>query len=189
VQIPAVIIQGDTVTWRDRSTSDKLGNAIGSSWTLTWKFSGPSVLSVVASADGSGWETTLSSAQTAALTAAPSRAPNYFWQAQASKAGVRHTIGHGELRIVGDMANNAAGYSGLSQAEQDLAAVQGAIRTRISGGLVQEYTIGTRQLKNEPMTELIKLESRLKLIVGRERRARLIANGSGDPRNTFVRFT
>lgn len=189
MQIPASIIQGDTVTWRDNPTTDSLGNTIDSSWTLTWRFAGPTVLSVTSTAYESGWETALTAVQTAALTAATSREPNYVWQAIATTTGKRVTIGSGKLRVDKDLLQASAGYEGRTQAEIDLANVQALIRARIAGGVIEEYWIGTRRLTNEPVAELLKLESRLKLVVANERRAAMIANGLGDPRNTYVRFT
>jgi len=192
VKIPSTIISGDSVSWLDASGVDSLGNTVTSTdWTLTWYFSGPTILSVVSTANNDGWKTSLTSAQTAAMTAVanPSDAANYFWQATASKLTEKVTLGTGTLSITQNLANAVAGYSGKTQAEQDLLNIQSAIRARISGGVIHEYHIGTRRLRNEPVAELLKLESRFKLIVSKERQAQSIANGLGDPRNTFVRFS
>ena len=189
MQIPASIIQGDTVTWRDASTTDNLGNVIDSTWTLTWYFVGPTTLNVTGTASGTGWETNLSAAQTGALTATTARTANYSWQARASKAGRVITVGSGSIRIDPSFATVAAGFDTRTPAEVTLSQIQATIAARISGGAVAEYMIGTRRLRNEPLTELITLESRYKLIVARERRAELIRNGQGDPRNTYVRFS
>ena len=188
MQIPAVIICGDTATWRDQSTKDRLGNAIDATWTLTWYFNGPTTLSVVSTAYSDGWETSISAVQSAALTPTSGRDPNYFWQAVATKGAQRITIGEGSIRVTPSLAAADAGYDGRSQAEADLENVQAALRARIAGGAISEYWIGTRRLKNEGIAELMKLETRLKLIVSKERRARMKANGLGDPRNTYVRF-
>lgn len=190
MNIPPIITQGDTITWRDTSTTDSLGNAISSPlWTLTWYFSGPTTLSVTSTANGDGWETSLSSAQTAALmSVAAGGAPNYYWQATATYGTQKVTIGTGRLSVAQNLALATAGYDGRSRSEQDLAAVQAEIRARISGGMTIEYEIGSRRLKKEPMTALLELESRLKSLVSRERQAQSIANGLGDPRNTYVRF-
>lgn len=189
MQIPAKIIQGDTVTWQDFPARDGIGNVIDGSWTLTWYFAGPSTLQVTSVADGTGWRTTLTAAQTDLLVAATSREPNYSWQARATKGDLAITVGNGQLRVDAGLAGANAGFDGRSPAERDLAAVQAAIRARINGGAVAEYMIGTRRLRNEPLSELTKLESRFKLIVAKERRARMRANGLGDPRHTYVRFT
>lgn len=176
------------MTWIDVSTSDNLGNTISSGdYTLTWYFSGPTAFNVVSTADGDGWQTTLTSEITSAMKA--SRSPNYYWQATATNGSSTTTIGSGRITIQKNLATAEAGYDGRTQAEQDLSAVQAAISARINGGAVSEYVIGTRRLKNEPISELIALESRLKLIISKERQAQAIANGLGDPRNTFVRFT
>lgn len=189
MQIPPSIIQGDTVTWRDVSTADNLGNVIDGTWTLTWTLVGPTKLTVTGAAYGTGWETSLSASQTASLTSTTARDPNYQWQAVASKSGKVVTIGTGMLLVKPSFASLAAGAETRTPAEIDLSSVQAAIRARISGGAINEYWIGNRRLRNEPVAELLKIEARLKRIVSNERRARLMANGLGDPRNTFVRFT
>lgn len=191
MKIPGSIIQGDTVTWRDAPTRDNLNQTITSGeWTLTWHFNGPTKFSIVATPYEDGWETTISAAQSEQMTplTPPSTRPNYFWQATATDGDRTVTIGTGAISVLKNLATAPASFDGRSQAERDLAAVQQAIQARIKGGVIHEYVIGTRRLRNEPMTELLALESRLKLIVSRERRAQLIANGLGDPRNTFVRF-
>lgn len=188
MQIPASIVQGNSVTWRDLSTQDNLGNSITSNdWTLTWYFSGPTTFSVTSTASSTGWETTLSAAQTTAMN--ESRTPNYYWQATVTKAAQVITIGSGRLTVLKNLASSVAGYDGRTQSEIDLAAVQAEIQARISGGAAIEYTIGTRRLRKEALSELMALESRLKLMVSKERKAQSLANGLGDPRNVFVRFT
>ena len=184
MKIPAIITQGDSVTWQDASAADNLGNPITApSWSLTWYIAGESTLNVTSTQSGTGWQTSLSAAQTAAL-----KAGEYYWQALAVNGSQRVTLGTGRLTIAPSIATATAGFDGRSQTEQDLAAVQAAIRARISGGAVAEYTIGSRRLRNEPMSELLALESRLKGMVANESRAQSIANGLGDPRNVYVRF-
>jgi hypothetical protein len=79
-------------------------------------------------------------------------------------------------------------FDGRSQAEIDLDAVKAAIRAIVSGGVVQEYRIGTRNLKKYDLVDLIQLESKLKAEVKREQAASLQAQGLGNPHNLFVRF-
>jgi hypothetical protein len=191
VNIPPIIVQGDSVTWRDVPTQDNLGNPITSpSWTLTWYFAGHGHgLTVVSTAYAGGWETSLTSVQTAALVVTTTSQHAYSWQATASLGSTKHTIGTGVLSIQQNIATANNNYDGRSQAEIDLAAVQAEIRARIAGGMTVEYSIGTRRLRKEAMSALLELESRLKMIVSKERQAQSIANGLGDPRNTFVRFT
>ncbi len=187
MRIPPIIQQGDTITWRDDSTVDGLGNPITSAdWTLTWYFAGPSVFNVVSSIYETGWETSLTAAQTTAMTA--SETPNYYWQAVASFGAQKVTIGTGQVSVAASLSTASAGFDGRTQAEKDLEAVQAAIRARAAGNDVQEYWIGNRRMRYFDMGQLLVLESRLKMIVAKERQAQSIANGLGDPRNTFVRF-
>lgn len=192
MNIPGKITQGDTVAWRDRPAKDSLGNQIAApDWVLTYHFNGPTRFSVVAEVDNDSWKLSLTSEQTAAMTPVLSvgTPANYYWQATATKDDQTITIGSGTLTVLQNLATAPASYDGRTKAEKDLAAVQQAIEARISGGVVHEYVIGTRRLRNEPLSELLVLESRLKLIISKERQAQAIANGLGDPRNTFVRFS
>ena len=190
MNIPSKIIQGDTVVWRNGPAKDSLGTLITSDgWSLDYYFGGPTVLAVNGVADGDGWEMTLASDQTAAMTASADNAANYYWQATATKGQVRITIGTGTLQILKNLATAGPGFDGRTKSEKDLAAVRAVIDARINGGVVSEYQIGTRRLKNEPIADLLALESRLKLLVSKERQAQSIANGLGDPRTTYVRFT
>ena len=79
-------------------------------------------------------------------------------------------------------------YDGRTQTEQDLEAVNAAIRAVISGGAVQEYTIGNRHLRKMSMADLLQLQGLLNARVQRDLAAENIANGLGNPRNMFVRF-
>lgn len=189
MNIPPIIVQGDSVTWRDVPTTDNLGNTITSAdWTLTYHFGGPTAISAVATASDDGWQVSLTSSITAAMLATETGDANYYWQAAATKGSEKITVGTGTLTIQQSLANAVAGYDGRTRAEQDLTAVEAEIRARISGGATVEYSIGTRRLRKEPLSALMELQSRLKLIVAKERQAQSIANGLGDPRNVYVRF-
>lgn len=119
-------------------------------------------------------------------------ATSYAWQAvaEAIAGGALTTIGTGSIQLLPSLAytGSPAAFDGRTQAQQDLDAVQAAIRARISGGAVDEYTIGNRRLKRMQLNDLLMLESRLKAEVARERSAEMIANGMGNPRNLYVRF-
>ena len=78
-------------------------------------------------------------------------------------------------------------FDGESQAEQDLAAVQAAIRSIVSKG-AKSYTIGSRKFDAADLGQLMEREAQLKAIVARERAAEKVAAGLGDPRSLFVRF-
>jgi hypothetical protein len=80
-------------------------------------------------------------------------------------------------------------FDDRSRAEIDLSYVETAIRTLSQGGMVQEYTIGNRNLKRYKMPELLQLRDVLKAEVDRERRAEKIRQGLGNPGVARVRFT
>ena len=62
------------------------------------------------------------------------------------------------------------------------------MRARISGGSVQEYSIGNRSLKKMPMPDLIALETKLKADVVLENRRKRLAEGQDSGRTTYIRF-
>jgi hypothetical protein len=185
MNIPTELTAGDSYTWKDSETVDNLGNSItSSSWTLYYALRGASSLTLTATADGPGWQTSITTAQSTALTAG-----DYFWQAYVTSGSNRITLGDGKITIKTNIAAvTAANFDGRSQAKQDLDAVQAAIRAIIAGGAVQEYSIGNRSLTKMKITELLELESKLKADVVREEKKDKIAQGLGNPSNLFVRF-
>ena len=189
MNIPSEIRTGDTIQWRDVAGVNNLGDAISSSdYTLTYylRTSRTSAgATVVGSAYDTGWQFSI-----AAGTSANFDAGAWYWQAVATKTGSTVTLGSGQLTVLASLsyAGSPGAVDGRSQAQQDLDAVQAAIRTIVAGGVAKEYTIGNRSLKKYDMADLLQLESKLKAEVKREQMADLIANGLGNPHNLFVRF-
>jgi len=189
VQIPATIRAGDTVKWRDVAGVDNLGNEISSgTWTLTYYLrtnTASEGATVVGAAYGTGWEFTI-----AASTSAGFDAGDWYWQAQATSGSDKVTLGAGQLQVLAALSytGTPGAVDGRTQTQIDLDAVQAAIRSLISGGAVQQYSIGNRQLSRYRLEELMALESKLKAEVKREQMAELMANGLGNPHNLFVRF-
>ena len=189
MNIPSQIRAADTIKWRDDAGVDNLGIAISSSdYTLTYYLrtnTASEGATVVGTAYGTGWEFTIASGTSTAFDAG-----QWFWQAVATKTGSTVTMGSGQLTVLRSLSYSGTpgAVDGRSQAQQDLAAVQAAIRAMISGGAVAEYSIGTRRLKKMEMADLLQLEGKLKAEVKREQMADLIANGLGNPHNLFVRF-
>jgi len=189
VNIPTTIRAGDTVKWRDDASVDVFGNEITSSdWTLKYYLrtnTASDGATSTGSAYGTGWEFTL-----AASTTADFDAGNWYWTAVATKDSEVITLGNGSVIVKAALtySGTPGAYDGRTQAQKDLDAVQAAIRAIVDGGVVQEYRIGTRNLKKYDLPDLIQLEGKLKAEVKREQQAELIANGLGNPRNMFVRF-
>jgi hypothetical protein len=188
LNIPAEFFQGDSVAWHDAAIRSRDGQSITSpDWVLTYYFGGPTIFEVVGTPNGGGWDLALSPAETAAMT--PSATPNYAWQAVATSGAQRITVGSGTTRTVQTFDGATGAVDTRSQDEIDLAAVQAAIRARVAGGAIAEYAIGSRRLRNEGMSELLKLEGVIKARIRRSRRRQSIANGQGDPTISYVSFT
>lgn len=186
MNIPSQITAGDSLAWDDAPATDNLGNTISSAngWTLKYHLrNATQTLDLTAAAQGDGWRTAITSAQSTTFGAGDA-----YWSARATKAAEAVTLGSGKLEVLINRQAASAGAELRSQAKQDLAAVQAAMRAIISGGAVAEYTIGNRSLRKLPMEDLIMLESRLKAAVVREEKAEMIANGKGNPNNLYVRF-
>ena len=189
MKIPAQIRAGDTVKWRDDAAADGFGNAITSTtWVLTYYLrtnTASEGATVVGTAYGTGWEFTIAAGTSAAFDAG-----QWYWQAIATYSTEKLTLGAGQLQVQAALSytSTPGAFDGRSQAEIDLDAVKAAIRAIVSGGVVQEYRIGTRNLKKYDLVDLIQLESKLKAEIKREQAAELVANGLGNPRNLFVRF-
>jgi hypothetical protein len=187
LNIPAEFFQGYSVSWTDSAITARDGQRITSpDWALTYYFAGPTVFNIVGSPSGGAWDFDLSPGETAAMTAADT--PNYAWQAVATNGAQKITIGTGQSRAVQNLASATAGFDPRTQDEIDLAAVEAAIRARIAGGAVAEYSIGSRRLRNEGMTELRALAKEIKLRIRRARRRESINNGGGDPFVSYVSF-
>lgn len=189
MNIPSTIRAGDTVKWRDDASVDVFGNEVTSSdWTLKYYLrtnTASEGATVTGSAYGTGWEFTIAASTTSGFDAG-----NWYWQAIATKDSESLTLGNGTFVVKATLSysDTPGAFDGRTQAQKDLDAVQAAIRAIVDGGVVQEYRIGTRNLKKYDLPDLIQLEGKLKAEVKREQQAELIANGLGNPRNMFVRF-
>jgi hypothetical protein len=193
VKIPAQLAAGDSVSWTDAQFTDNNGNTVNAlAYGLTYSFRGPIAaanVDVVGTASGTGWLVALTTAASAAMNNGASTL-TWFWQAYATKSGSRILAGEGRLLVKPNLmgASTGATFDGSTDAEQILAAITAEIKARLSGGATIEYSIGTRSLKKEPMTELIKLKEKYGAIVSREQRAARLANGLGNPTRVGVRF-
>lgn len=186
MKIPATAWNLDTITWTDDPTGDGISSA---THLLRYYLRGTTAgagETITGIASGTGWN--FSWAVNESITAATS----YAWQAvaEAVSGGALTTLGTGSITLLPSLAyqGQPAAFDGRTQARRDLDAVQAAIRARVNGGAVDEYTIGNRRLKRMDIKDLLMLESKLKAEVARERAAEMIANGMGNPRNLFVRF-
>jgi predicted secreted protein len=180
--IPKVIVSGDTVKWSEAS----VGEYISPTWTRTVSLrhrTSSNTVNITGVANAGGWDFTLSATSSATLGTG-----SLFFQDYVSAGSERFTLGTGSIECLPSATAAGGTFDGRTQTETDLDNVRAAIRAKIAGGDVQEYTIGGRSLKKMLVADLIALETKLKADVQSERRARKMAAGLDSGRNVFVRF-
>ena len=193
ISVPDIIYAGDTVIFDVPEFTDPIGNSVSSSdYTLVWyartntASEGASVTGV---AESTGWRVTVPATTTTGFDAGL-----WTWQAIATNTtpdpDVQYTAGRGQFTVKATLeySGDPGAFDDRSRAEIDLGHVETAIRTLAQGGVVQEYTIGSRSLKRYKMSELLQLRDTLKAEVDRERRAEKVKQGLGNPGVTRVRF-
>lgn len=188
LNVPVSFVAGDRVVWRSSQlrgldpSSGLIVDYLPERFSLVWQFSdGTNVFSVLSVADQSDYVTALEPEQTAPLQKAL-----YYQVFIQDQELNRRGIFSGSIKVV-PLAEEA--FNGRSTAQELLDLVEAAIKTILAGGAVQSYSIKGRNLSRMSMGELVALRSSLKIEAARERSAEAIANGLGDPRKLFVRFT
>jgi hypothetical protein len=182
---PLELYQGDLTSWiESRVHPDATAVRV---W-LRAATAGAGV-EAVASDTADGWKVQLTAQTTATMAAGA-------WELQivSTVNGAPLTTGRGSLTVRRSLAftGTAGAFDDRSQAQKDLDAVEEAIRALTTGA--QEYQIGSlgsggRRVKRVDLPDLIVWRDRLKAEVTREKRAEMIAQGLGDPRRLYVRFT
>lgn len=187
---PTQIRAGDYVQWRIPANQDVFGDSISSpDWSVIYylRTNTSSEGAIVnSSAYLDGFEFNIASTTTANFDAG-----DWFYQAVANKSGAeKQTLYTGSFKVLASLeySGTPGALDDRSQVEKDLDIIEGAIRDLISGGLVKEYKIGTRNAKKYELAELLALKSQYKVELVREKQAETMANGLGNPRATFVRF-
>jgi hypothetical protein len=188
VTVPAALTVGATIQWIEPPATDPSGDpATSASWTLQIDFrtntAEGATVTGSARSDG-GWDVALSAATTSSWTPGV-----WYWQARITSGSEVVIVGTGTTTVQASLAftGEPVAFDGRTQAEQDLEAVQAAIRSIISKG-AKSYSIGSRSYTSQDLGPLMQREAQLKAIVARERAAEKAAQGLGDPGTMFVRF-
>lgn len=181
ILIPTPWVAGDTITWDTCPWDDYSPTT----HNLQWVIQGPSYLSLIGLVGSDGWITTA-----AANATGPMLPGRYRWTAQMILIATtaRTTVGSGGLELLPDPIL-ADPLDARSTAAQLLDLVESALKARLEGGAVQSYAIRGRNLAYMALTELVHLRQQLRAEVSRERAAESIAQGKGDPRRAYVRFS
>jgi hypothetical protein len=186
--IPANLTLGDSATWNDLPflAADNFTVLDSGTYSLRYELRGAGAPTTVnATAQGTGWTTSITPTISAALSAG-----TWFWAAILTATGVRLTVARGEINIMQDLSAIVSNtFDGRSIAEIALADAESALQNlTASGKRTKKYTIGTRNAEYYTAAELIVAISYWKVRVANERGAKAIANGLGDPKNLKVRF-
>lgn len=155
------------------------------SWVLKFRLvprtSSNPAISLTAAAEGADHRTTASATVTA--TWAPDA---YTWTSWVEKGIEKYTVESGQITIRPDPRTVAAGYDGRSQAEKALADAKTAFAAWTP--TQRRYRIGDREMEFAAKAEIVGVVSFWGIQVKRERRAKALAEGRPDPRNTYVRL-
>lgn len=155
IGIPASFLAGDAAVWDDPSlTSSLYGSFDSTSWTLTYYFSGPAgTVSATAAAQGAGFRTTLTAANTTALKVVDRGEPDTVnWYATVSDGTSRYTILQGVVAVQADPSVASVAAEG-SFAQQMVTLYRTAIKGLATGG-IKSYAIQGRVVTRSDLSEL-----------------------------------
>lgn len=175
------LIAGDSLDF----TTTVDGYPASAGWQLKYAIRGPSAIDLTAAASGDDYHVQASSATTAAWLPG-----SYSWVSTVSLSGQRYTVGSGTLTIRPDLSQQAAGYDGRSAAKKALDDAENALATfRATRGRTKKYTIGSRSMEFETAADILQEINFWRLKVTNEGAAEQIAQGLGNPKKLFVRFS
>lgn len=188
MNIPEVIRKGDNRSWKDQPQSDDFNTPMTSDiWILNYALRGAGApVDIIATPDGEGWISNLTTEQSGTLTAPGS----YTWVAflqQGADATTRYTIGQGEIYVMEDVVSQGAGYDGRSPLEIIIAGIDTCLAARSQDLVPEKLIIAGRSRELAPIPQLIILRAEYVRRLGQERRKEMIKQG-GDPRTVTAKF-
>jgi hypothetical protein len=186
MKILKTLTAGDSARWDDDAWFDTQSRLrmTSTEWNLGYELRGATQLSLAAVANGDGWRTSITLAQSATLTAG-----TYVWGAYLYKAGERKTIGGGTLLVTADLVSLVTSIDSRSVAVKALADCEAALSQFTgSGGKVKSYTIGTRQTEFHSLADIMALRTFWQKRVNAETARQSLANGRGNPRRLLASF-
>jgi len=178
--------QGDSATWLDDPIELPDGRQADapSGWTLNYALRGPTQLDLVATASGQSWSTSITTVQSAALSAGL-----YAWVAYVTKGSERITVASAELTIEQDITLLTTTFDPRSSARKALEQCEAAMSTfNATGGKVKKYEIAGRTMEFATIGELMTLHSFWQARVMTEQSQESVSKGLRSPRNLYVRF-
>ena len=184
MNIPNIINAGDSATWTDDAFDLEGVSYTSAAYTLTYELRGASTLTLTATTSGTGWSTSITTTQSAALTPGV-----YAWAALLSKTGVRVTAGFGTLTVLPNIATQTAGYEARSTAQIALDAARAALADFTTNKRkIASYTIGDRAMTFENSAGILEIIRYWEQRVAIEGNAASVAAGAGNQRRLKIRF-
>lgn len=179
MNVPTKIYAGDTVTWSEEISDYSPAGG----YAFTVEFRGQTSLTItgVANASGSGWDLTVTAAQSRALLAGV-----YAVQMVVTKAAERYTVGVGSCTVLQNLATTAGGYEARSSARIVYDQCQAALRTWSADPYAEREIAGRRKVWR--MDEILKLRNIAAREIYEEERAERIAKGLDAGGKILVRF-
>ena len=175
---PTQITAGDTVQWTRTDLSGDYSAADG--WALTYYIVGAVNLSVTATADGTGFDVTISATSSATLTTG-----DYALTGRVSKDGEVFTVYSGRLNVLPNLATAEAGSETRSYWRRVRDALRALLETTAPDP-TQAYTIfGERAVTLMPIAERLQLLAMAESQVAAEEAA---AGTGGGGKNVLMRF-
>lgn len=172
--LPSTIAAGTTVVYT-KAVPDYLP---ADGWTLKLYIRGAVTLNKTATVSGTSYVVTLTSTDTATLSAG-----GYRWAEQVEKAGTPlevHEIDRGELLVELNLAT-AAANDALTYEEKTLAVIEAKLSGRLTADM-ESYQIAGRAVSRIPVKELEALRDKYRLRVYQQR------NGGKFSRTLRVEF-
>lgn len=166
---PSYIRAGDTITWlkciNDYPASD--------GWVLNYRLINTAGnFDIVSTASGGDHLVAVDAATSATYTAG-----DYKLLSWVEKALERFSIASMPLKVLPDLAAEAAGYDTRSNAKKTLDLIDAAILSHGTNAWVQSYTIDGRSMTFRSVSEFISFRSKIKQEVIREENAERMRNG------------
>lgn len=174
---PTQITAGDTVQWTRTDLSGDYSAADG--WALTYYIVGAVNLSVTATADGTGFDVTISATSSATLTTG-----DYALTGRVSKDGEVFTVYSGRLNVLPNLATAEAGSETRSYWRKYRDDIRAALAVYGTDG-TQAYTImGERAVTLRTLDDWHKALALAESMVSAEE----AAAGRGGGKNILMRF-
>lgn len=179
---PASVTAGDLVTWT-RSLQDFPAS---DGWVLTYALTKTSVrITITGTASGSDHLVSVAKATTANWSAGTYTAQGYVTKSATSE---RYQVFNGIIQVATNLAAQSSGYDGRSHAKKCLDAIEAVLESRASK-TIQSWSGLEQSFSLIPTSELMTMRDKYRVEYQNELAAERVAQGLGNRRNVFVRFT